>query len=95
MVAKAAESIPGLDPRQVFATRDSAAMRRQATAFDDEAAAANVTGTPTLFVGKSGASLKQSPSPAHRRAHAGAADRGGRTRMMRGARLVGQTATPE
>ena len=61
MVAKAAESIPGLNPRQLFAAQDSAAVAQEAAALDDDASAANVTGTPTLFVGKSGTSRKQVP----------------------------------
>jgi protein-disulfide isomerase len=61
MVARAAESIPGLNPRQLFAAQDSAAVTREAAALDGDATAANVTATPTLFVGKSGTSGKQVP----------------------------------
>ena len=61
MVAKAAESIPGLNPRQLFAAQDSARVAQEAAALDDDASAANVTGTPTLFVGKSGTNGKQVP----------------------------------
>jgi protein-disulfide isomerase len=70
MVARAAESIPGLNPQKVFSARDSAAVKQQAAAFDQEANAAGVTGTPTLFVGKSGTSGKQVPlaSPTDERA---------------------------
>jgi protein-disulfide isomerase len=61
MVAKAAESIPGLNPRQLFAAQDSARVAQEAAALDDDASAANVTGTPTLFVGKSGTNGNQVP----------------------------------
>jgi protein-disulfide isomerase len=54
MVADAARSIPGLNPRKLFATRDAAAVKAQAAAFDREAAADGVTGTPTLFVAAPG-----------------------------------------
>jgi 2-hydroxychromene-2-carboxylate isomerase len=59
IVAKAAESIPGLNPRNLRVARDSAAVKQEAAAFDQEADTANVTGTPTLFVGKSGATAKR------------------------------------
>jgi protein-disulfide isomerase len=55
IVADAAKSIPGLNPRKLFAARDSAAVERQATAFDRRAAADGVTGTPTFFVAGPGA----------------------------------------
>lgn len=61
MVARAAESIPGLNPRELFGARDSAAVTREAAALDDDASAANVTATPTIFVGKTGTSAKQVP----------------------------------
>jgi protein-disulfide isomerase len=54
MVADAARSIPGLNPRELFATRNSAAVKAQAAAFDRDAAADGVTGTPTLFVAAPG-----------------------------------------
>lgn len=53
MVAQAAKSIPGLNPRELFSARDSAGIREQAAMFDQEAAAHHVSSTPTLFVGKS------------------------------------------
>lgn len=50
MVATAARSIPGLNPKQLFATRSSAAVAQQGNAIDKEATADNVTSTPTLLV---------------------------------------------
>jgi protein-disulfide isomerase len=54
MVAQAAKSIPGLNPRRLFAVRDSAAVGDKAAQFDAQATADGVKGTPTLFVGRSG-----------------------------------------
>lgn len=54
MVARAAKSIPGLNPRQLFSVRNSGAVRTEATTFDRQAAVDGVKGTPTLFVGRSG-----------------------------------------
>jgi 2-hydroxychromene-2-carboxylate isomerase len=59
MVAHAARSIPGLNPRRLFATRGSARVKQQASAFDDAAAADGVTGTPTLFVAAPGTSRQE------------------------------------
>jgi protein-disulfide isomerase len=59
MVAQAAKSIPGLDPRRLFAQRDSATVKAAAAAFDRDAVRDGVKGTPTLFVGKSGTPGKQ------------------------------------
>jgi 2-hydroxychromene-2-carboxylate isomerase len=53
MVAQAAKSIPGLNPRELFSVRDSTGVREQAATFDQEATAHHVSSTPTLFVGKS------------------------------------------
>jgi protein-disulfide isomerase len=61
MVARAAESIPGLNPRRLLADRNSAAVKDAAAVFDRQANAQNVTGTPTLFVGASGAKGEQVP----------------------------------
>jgi len=55
MIASAAESIPGLDPKQVFTARDSSTIAAQAAQLDKEGAADKITGTPTLFVGTGGA----------------------------------------
>jgi protein-disulfide isomerase len=50
MVASAAKSIPGLNPKQLFATRASSAIAQQGNDVDNDATADNVVGTPTLFV---------------------------------------------
>jgi len=54
MVAAAARSVPGLNPRELFATRTSAAVTQKADTIDRQANADGVIGTPTLFVGKTG-----------------------------------------
>jgi protein-disulfide isomerase len=59
MVEDAAASIPGLDVRALLKDRDSGAVRAQATRFADEANADGVSGTPTLYVGKSGGKRTQ------------------------------------
>jgi protein-disulfide isomerase len=59
MVAGAARSVPGLNPRALFATRTSNAVTQQASTIDRQANAADVIATPTLFVGKTGGSAKQ------------------------------------
>jgi protein-disulfide isomerase len=51
MVARIAKSIPGLDPRRLFAARSSD-VKRQARNFDREGR--EIEGTPTLFVGTRG-----------------------------------------
>jgi protein-disulfide isomerase len=56
MVARAAESIPGVNPRQLFAVR-SGPVKKQAERFDQEGR--QVEGTPTLYVGRSGQKGKQ------------------------------------
>jgi len=59
MVARTASSIPGLNVPRLLAQRDSSSASSAATAFDHSAQAAAVHQTPTVFVGKSGAALKQ------------------------------------
>jgi protein-disulfide isomerase len=59
MVAHSARGIPGLNPREVFATRTSEAVVQQAGRIDRQATAASVSETPTLFVGKTGGGVKQ------------------------------------
>jgi protein-disulfide isomerase len=59
MVARAAASIPGLNVPRLLAERKSKATAKIATAFDRSAAAAGVRQTPTIFVGRSGQSLRQ------------------------------------
>jgi protein-disulfide isomerase len=59
MVERAAASIPGLDVSAIVQARDSAATRAQAKRFSDEATADKVSGTPTLYVGKTGGKLHE------------------------------------
>src|SRR5581483_2797214 len=59
MVASAARSIPGLNPRRLFADRNSSAVAAQAAAIDKEGAADGVHQTPTLYVGTGGKLGKQ------------------------------------
>lgn len=56
MVYKAAASVPGLKVRQLFRQRNSAAVKRAADAVAASANASGVTGTPAIFVGKTGSS---------------------------------------
>ena len=58
MVMSAAASIPGLDVSRLLAGSSSAAVKAQAGAFDQQAAADNVRATPTILVGKSGGALR-------------------------------------
>lgn len=51
MIADAARSIPGLDPRALFAARSSGAVAAKAAAIDAEGKANGVNQTPTLYVG--------------------------------------------
>ena len=59
LVTRAAASIPGLNVPRLLAERTSSSVASAATAFDHSAQAAAVHKTPTVFVGKSGAGLKQ------------------------------------
>jgi protein-disulfide isomerase len=61
VVADAAKSIPGLNPQQLFADRKSAAVAKLGSTLDQKATADGVNGTPTLFVGRSGAKGTQVP----------------------------------
>src|SRR5438067_135669 len=54
VVSQTAKSIPGLNPKQLFAVRDSSTVKSQSTTFDTQANQDGVKGTPTLYVGKSG-----------------------------------------
>jgi protein-disulfide isomerase len=59
MVQDAAASIPGLDVPALLKAVDSGAVRAQAKRFADEANADGVSGTPTLYVGKTGGRLRE------------------------------------
>jgi protein-disulfide isomerase len=58
MVAQAAASIPGLNVVKLFDARNSGAVKSEASDVDASAQANNVTGTPTVFVGKAGTKPK-------------------------------------
>jgi protein-disulfide isomerase len=55
----AAASIPGLAVPAFLRAVDSAVVRAQEKQFNDEANADNVSGTPTLLVGKTGGKLQE------------------------------------
>jgi 2-hydroxychromene-2-carboxylate isomerase len=60
MVGQVAASIPGLKVQQLLADRSSGSVKSRAKTYDQQQNADQVTGTPTLFVGRSGAKkLKQ------------------------------------
>ena len=61
MVSQAAASIPGLQVHVLLAARSSGSISDQAKGFDEQATADKVTGTPTLYVGKSGKKGKLVP----------------------------------
>jgi protein-disulfide isomerase len=62
MVGQVAASIPGLKVQQLLSDRNSGSVKSRAKEYDRQQTADQVTGTPTLFVGKSGAKkLKQVP----------------------------------
>jgi protein-disulfide isomerase len=54
MVVKAAESVPGLNVPQLLTARTSSTVKAEASQVASEAQADSVTGTPSVFVGKSG-----------------------------------------
>lgn len=54
MVVQAAASIPGLKVPQLLVDRKSALVKKEAAAVTADAAARQVSGTPTIFVGKTG-----------------------------------------
>lgn len=59
MIADAARSIPGLNPRALFAARNSSAVTAKAAAIDKEGVANGVNQTPTFYVGTGGRLGKQ------------------------------------
>lgn len=54
ILAKIAASVPGLNVPQLFADRSSSTTKSEVTQVDSEASHQNVSGTPTIFVGKTG-----------------------------------------
>jgi protein-disulfide isomerase len=61
MVGQAVSSIPGIQVHQVLNLQSSSSVAKQASTFDKQQATDQVSGTPTLFVGKSGTKGKQVP----------------------------------
>jgi protein-disulfide isomerase len=59
MATAAAASIPGLDVHAWSSARGSSAVTDQASQFDNEGNADNVTETPTVLVGKTGGKLQK------------------------------------
>jgi protein-disulfide isomerase len=55
MIQQAASSIPGLNVPKLLADQNSSSVQKQAQSYDALQNSDNVTSTPTLFVGKSGA----------------------------------------
>jgi protein-disulfide isomerase len=58
MVYQIAESVPGLNVPKLLTDRKSSAVKKEASDVAADAAANNVSGTPTVFVGKNGAKPK-------------------------------------
>lgn len=58
MIAQAASSVPGLNVPKLWSARGSGTISKQAAAVAKLAQADNVTGTPTVFVGKTGTKPK-------------------------------------
>jgi protein-disulfide isomerase len=54
LIERAAASIPGLDVHQLLDDKDSGAVSDQAAEADRQAEADNISGTPTILVGKTG-----------------------------------------
>jgi protein-disulfide isomerase len=56
MVTAAAASIPGLQVQRLLSERNSSAVKAAQQTVDSLATARNITGTPTIFVGRTGTS---------------------------------------
>jgi protein-disulfide isomerase len=54
MIAQAAASIPGMQVHELLNARSAGSVADKAKTFDGQAAADKVTGTPTLYVGRTG-----------------------------------------
>jgi protein-disulfide isomerase len=61
MVSEAVSSIPGVRVQAILNLVSSGSVSNQAKAFDAQGAADKVSGTPTLFAGKTGTKGKQIP----------------------------------
>jgi protein-disulfide isomerase len=58
MVYAIAASVPGMKVRQLFDERNSSTVKNAASSIATDAKANNVTGTPSIFVGKAGTTPK-------------------------------------
>ena len=58
MIYQIAESVPGLNVPKLLTDRKSSTVKKEASDVAADADANNVTGTPTVFVGKSGSKPK-------------------------------------
>jgi protein-disulfide isomerase len=58
VLRRAAAGIDGLDPEQMFTDMSSSTAVRQGGIFDNEARAAAIQVTPTIYVGKNGGNLQ-------------------------------------
>jgi protein-disulfide isomerase len=63
MVAQAAASVDGLNVQKLWSARNSGAISKQIADVAAQAQINNVSGTPTVFVGKSGSKQKLVGSP--------------------------------
>jgi protein-disulfide isomerase len=63
MVAQAAASVDGLNVPKLWSARDSGTISKQIADVAAQAQINNVSGTPTVFVGKSGSKQKLVGSP--------------------------------
>jgi protein-disulfide isomerase len=63
MVAQAAASVDGLNVQKLWSARDSGTISKQIADVAAQAQINNVSGTPTVFVGKSGSKQKLVGSP--------------------------------
>ncbi len=61
MLYQIAASVPGMKIHPLFAERGSAFVKKDAAQIAADAQANNISGTPTIFVGKAGAKPKQVP----------------------------------
>jgi protein-disulfide isomerase len=61
MIAQAAASIPGMKVHELLNARSSSSIADEAKTFDTQALADKVSGTPTLYVGKTGTKGKLVP----------------------------------
>jgi protein-disulfide isomerase len=61
MIAQAAASVPGMKVHELLNSRSAGSIADQAKTFDNQALADKVSGTPTLYVGKTGTKGKLVP----------------------------------